>query len=71
VPGAGPIQLKPAPDPRLSERGRYGGVLPKIGPERDRRRQPLHRVLGRRLADAEARDHERDAARHRPAPATR
>lgn len=33
VPGAGPIQLKPAPDPRLSERGRYGGVLPKIGPD--------------------------------------
>ncbi|KMO40128.1 polysaccharide deacetylase [Methylobacterium tarhaniae] len=32
VPGAGPVQLKPAPDPRLAERGRYGS-LPKIGPD--------------------------------------
>ncbi|MCF4129424.1 divergent polysaccharide deacetylase family protein [Methylobacterium sp. SyP6R] len=32
VPGNGPIQLSPAPDPRLSERGRYG-TLPKIGPD--------------------------------------
>ncbi|MGX7703746.1 divergent polysaccharide deacetylase family protein [Methylobacterium sp. Gmos1] len=30
VPGNGPIQLNPAPDPRLSERGRYG-PLPKVG----------------------------------------
>lgn len=32
VPGNGPVQLKPAPDPRLTERGRYGS-LPKIGPD--------------------------------------
>jgi polysaccharide deacetylase 2 family uncharacterized protein YibQ len=31
VPG-GPIQLNPAPDPRLAERGRYG-PLPKVGPD--------------------------------------
>ncbi len=32
VPANGPIQLSAAPDPRLSERGRYG-TLPKIGPD--------------------------------------
>ncbi|TGD96946.1 divergent polysaccharide deacetylase family protein [Methylobacterium nonmethylotrophicum] len=32
VPGSGPVQLAPAPDPRLAERGRYG-VLPKVGPD--------------------------------------
>ncbi|AWB23579.1 divergent polysaccharide deacetylase family protein [Methylobacterium currus] len=32
VPGNAPIQLNPAPDPRLAERGRYG-TLPKIGPD--------------------------------------
>lgn len=32
VPGNGPVQLSPAPDPRLAERGRYG-TLPKIGPD--------------------------------------
>ncbi|KMO21827.1 divergent polysaccharide deacetylase family protein [Methylobacterium platani] len=32
VQGSGPVQLKPAPDPRLTERGRYG-VLPRIGPD--------------------------------------
>ncbi|KMO42271.1 polysaccharide deacetylase [Methylobacterium variabile] len=35
VPGSGPVQLAPAPDPRLSERGRYG-VLPRIGPDGSR-----------------------------------
>ncbi|TNC15101.1 divergent polysaccharide deacetylase family protein [Methylobacterium terricola] len=32
VPPNAPVQLKPAPDPRLAERGRYGS-LPKIGPD--------------------------------------
>ncbi|WP_128561412.1 divergent polysaccharide deacetylase family protein [Methylobacterium crusticola] len=35
VPGAGPVQLAPAPDPRLVERGRYG-TLPRIGPDGSR-----------------------------------